>query len=268
MKRRIEQLLNGIFEYEAPRLVVSQEEIRAVLRKGRTFRGEFRVESADKRKVKGFIYADSPRMAYEPSDFNGISEKIVYESDITGMEEGDVLEGAFTVCSDLGEYRIPYHIEIARSMVKTSAEVIDSLEDFQKLAREDFQKAYPVFVSEGFRNMLERQKPEWIPLYEGLRTQASGYADMEEFLVGIHAKDVVNLTLEKPDAYFEGLGQTQKESAVLSKDGWGFQKLDICTDAEFLEVERPVVTTDEFIGSTYRLDYLIYQIQGKPTGKR
>ena len=53
MKRRIEQLLNGIFEYEAPRLVVSQEEIRAVLRKGRTFRGEFRVESADKRKVKG-----------------------------------------------------------------------------------------------------------------------------------------------------------------------------------------------------------------------
>ena len=69
MKRRIEQLLNGIFEYEAPRLVVSQEEIRAVLRKGRTFRGEFRVESADKRKVKGFIYADSPRMAYEPSDF-------------------------------------------------------------------------------------------------------------------------------------------------------------------------------------------------------
>ncbi len=270
MKRRIEQLLNGIFEYEAPRLVASQEEIRAVLRKGRTFRGEFRVESADKRKVKGFIYADSPRMAYEPSDFNGISEKIVYEPDITGMEEGDVLEGAFTVCSDLGEYRIPYHIEIARSMVKTSAEVIDSLEDFQKLAREDFQKAYPVFVSEGFRNMLERQKPEWIPLYEGLRTQASGYADMEEFLVGIHAKDVVNLTLEKPDAYFEGLGQTQKESAVLSKDGWGFQKLDICTDAEFLEVERPVVTTDEFIGSTYRLDYLIYPDrlhEGKNYGK-
>ena len=44
--------------------------------------------------------------------FSAISEKVIYEIDTTGMEKGDVLEGKLTVASSLGEYAIPYRIEI------------------------------------------------------------------------------------------------------------------------------------------------------------
>lgn len=257
MKKRIEQLLNGVFEYEAPEMLISEKKIEAVIRKGAVFRGGFSIESGEQRRMKGFIYSSSPRMAYEPSDFDGISEKVVYELDTAGMDEGDVLDGAFTICSELGEHHIPYHIEIARNVVKTSTEVIGSLEDFEKLAREDFQKAYPIFVSQGFRKMLAEKAPQWLPMYEGLTVQASGYSGMEEFLVGIHAKKELSLSLEKKEARFENVSQPQQECVAITKDGWGFQKLAICTDADFLCAEHAAVTTEEFIGSSYRLNYLM-----------
>lgn len=236
---------------------VSAEKIHAVIRKGAAFRGGFAIENKEQRRMKGFIYSSSPRMAYEPSAFDGISEKVIYEMDTTGMEEGDVLDGAFTICSELGEYRIPFHVEIARNVMKTSTAVLNSLEEFEALAREDFQKAYPVFLSEGFRGMLTEQAPQWLTMYEGLALRTSGCAGMEEFLVGIHAKERVSVSLEKSNAFFEEISQPQQESVVLTRDGWGFQKYEISTDAEFLHVEYPSVTTDEFIGSSYHLNYLL-----------
>lgn len=257
MRKRIEQLLNGEFEYEAPKMNLSAERIHAVIRKGAAFRGSFSIENGEQRRMKGFIYSSSPRMAYEPSAFDGVSEKVVYELDAAGMEEGDVLDGDFTICSELGEYRIPYHIEIARNVMRTSTEVLNSLEEFEALAREDFQKAYPVFLSEGFRRMLKEQAPQWMTMYEGLARRAEGYTGMEEFLVGIHAKEQVSISLEKKHACIEEISQPQQESVVLTKNNWGFQKYEISTDADFLQTEYPSVTTDEFIGSTYRLNYLL-----------
>ena len=81
LKKRIEQLRNGIFEYEAPKMLVSEEKIEAVIQKGAVFRGSFTIESENQKRMKGFLYSSSPRMAYEPSDFHGISERVVYELD-------------------------------------------------------------------------------------------------------------------------------------------------------------------------------------------
>ena len=257
MKKRIEQLLNEEFEYEPSPMRISQARIHAVLRKGAAFRGEFTVESEDQKKMKGFIYSSSPRMGYEPSDFDGIREKIIYELDSTGMNEGDVLEGAFTICSNRGEYQVPYHIEIAKSVVKTSTEVIDSLDDFIKIAKEDFQKAYSIFLSDGFLKILSGQAPRWMPLYEGLQMKPSGCQDMEEFLIGIHSKERVKFSLGESKVCLDSSDQVQQESLTILKDSWGFQKLDISSDADFIQPERQSVTTDDFIGSSCCLNYLI-----------
>ncbi len=98
-------------------------------------------------------------MAYEPSDFHGISERVVYELDASGMEEGDVLDGKFTICSELGEYQVPYHIEIARNLVKTSTEVIGSLADFEKLARKIFRKHMQSLRQGSFERCLPGRRP-------------------------------------------------------------------------------------------------------------
>ena len=257
MKRRIEQLLNGIFEYEAPEMLIFESGIHAVVRKGDNYRGSFTVESSAQRKMKGFIYSTSPRVGYEPTNFAAITEKVVYEVDTNGMDEGEVLAGEFTICSDLGEYKIPYRIEIAQSVIKTSTDVIENLDAFIQLAQQDFQKAYLLFLSSGFKKMLAQEAHQWISLYEGLMVPGVSYSSLEEFLIGIQAKKAIHISLEKESAAFGKIYQPQKESVTITKDTWGFLRFTISTDAEFLSIQRPVVTTDEFIGSSYNLEYLI-----------
>ena len=257
LKRRIEQLLNGIFEYETPKLQISEDKIEAKVREGKQVRGSFSLENPAQKKVKGFLYAESPRVAFEPAAFSAISEKVIYEIDTTGMEKGDVLEGKLTVASSLGEYAIPYRIEIEAPEVKELEKPCESLEDFVTLAQKDFQKAYVFFASGSFGEFLKEKAPKLRLLYEGFQNEAMSYRSMEEFLVSAGLKEPVVIQADKTEASYDTMPQTIRESLTLTKSTWGFFKLEVTSDASFLKVEKPVVTTDEFIGSTYTLNYLI-----------
>lgn len=257
MKRRIEQLLNGIFEYKAPTMNISVDEIRVLVKKGESYRGSFEIGNPEEKKMKGFIYSSSARVAYEPSDFFGNNEKIVYEIDTTGMEEGEVLEGAFTICSNLGEYRIPFRLEIEYSKEQELAVAYKSLDEFTALAKEDFQKAYVLFISSEFYHMLPKWTPSFASLYEGIRGQNFSYRSLEEFLVGCGKKKPVKLHMSELSRSFPVMTQSTKEVLTLTKDSWGFLRLDIQADTDFITIDHETVTTDEFVGSTYSLEYVI-----------
>lgn len=257
MKRRIEQLLNGIFEYEPPRMQISTERIELKVRRGDRYRGSFELESTTRKKIKGFLYSSGTRMAYGPSGFSGLQEKITYEFDSAGLEEGDVTEGVFTICSNVGEYRIPYKVTVYGSSSKEAGMGLLSLDELGRMAKEDFQKAYLAFLSPGFSKMLREKAGKFLPLYEGLTGTSPSYRSLEEFLIATGQKEPVKIVLERASQELYGISQSVKESVTLTKNTWGFLKLDITADAPFLKIERPVVTADEFIGSTYSLDYLI-----------
>ncbi|MDO5425881.1 MAG: DUF5717 family protein [Eubacteriales bacterium] len=257
LKRRIDQLLNEKFEYETPPMRIDQKTLHGQVRKGESFRGSFTIENPVQKKMKGFLYASSPRVGFDPPAFSGISERILYEVDTTGMEEGEVLEGAFTICSSIGEYQLPYRIEMEKQVVRTSTEVIESMEAFTALAKRDFQKAYVLFLSADFARMLEKDSPQYLTLYEGILAQAVSYRSLEEFLAGAGQKEAVRIQADKQAASFGSVTQPIQEKIILTKNTWGFFRLDISSDAPFLWIERPIVTSDEFIGSTYTLNYLI-----------
>lgn len=258
LKRRVEQLLNEKFEYEVPLLSLSESEIHLVLRKGETFRGSFQIENTAQKKVKGFLYSSSARVAYEPERFSAIRERISYDIDTRGMEEGDAVDGFFTICTNIGEYRLPYHIEIEVPKVRTSTEVIESIDALNILAAKDFQKAYLLFISPLMRQMIETKYPEYVTLYDGILAVSPSYRSLEEFLIGAGMKKPVSVKLGTETAAYGKVQETMRETVTLTKNNWGFLRLDISSDAPFLTVERPIVTTDEFIGSTYPLHYLIH----------
>lgn len=270
MKRRIEQLLNGIYEYEAPEMLLPREKINLVLKKGERFRGSFMLSNSAEKKMKGFIYSTSARVAYEPTDFLGVETKVIYEVDTKGMQEGDELEGEFTICSNIGEYKIPYRVEIEKAVVRTSTSEIRDMEDFTKLASADFQKAYVLFLSPEFEKMLKNSAPDYLTLYEGIINQPRSYSCMEEFLIGCGKKTPVRLSMEKSRAVFEGISADFQEKIELTRDGWGFLRLEVQSDTDFITVEHPIVTTDEFIGSTCGISYIIHEDKlhgGKNYGK-
>lgn len=257
MKRRIEQLLNGIFEYESPKLSVCPERIDASVRRGESVKGSISVENPDQKKVKGFLYAESPRVGFEPAAFSAIKERVVYEIDTTGLSEGETLEGSFTVSSGLGEVNIPYCVRVYGPEYAAEQGTFQSLEEFAAMAQKDFQKAYVFFASNDFKKFLAKAAPEHVLLYNGLIGRALSYQSLEEFLTETGFKEPISIQADPKEITYGVLTQTVQENIVLTKNTWGFLRLDAVSDATFLKIERPIVTTDEFIGSTYTLNYLI-----------
>ncbi len=115
MKRRIEQLLNGIFEYEPVPLLIRPEKIELRTKPDTAAHGTLYIESKDQKKIKGFLYTPDPRITCRSVEFQGAENEIHYQADCSGLPGGYVLAGEITVCSDHGEYSIPYRIEVQRN---------------------------------------------------------------------------------------------------------------------------------------------------------
>lgn len=94
-------------------------------------------------------------------------------------------------------------------------------------------------------------------LYAGLSVQPVTYQHLEEFLIGMEQKQPVSVSLKQSGGEFYEIRESMQESFEIHKNGWGHLRLDIEARGDFLEVERHVITDEEFIGSSYRVEYLI-----------
>ncbi len=257
LKKRIEQLLNGKFEYERQPLKLSQEKLELNAGPGEVLHGSFTVSHPQEKKVKGFLYSSNPRVTFDPLEFYGIENKIFYQVDTNGLRPGEESEGCFTLCTDLGEYALPYRIRIqSEKEIRENARA-SGTKELARMAREDFQAAYPVFVSPEFAQSLKKNEPGQYTLYEALKNQTFQYQSLEEFLVGCGEKEPVELALEQTEARYDGLTQSVRETLELTKSSWGFLSMEITSDSRFLRPEKKTVTTDEFTGSRYPLEYII-----------
>ena len=61
MKIRIEQLLNDKFEYDVPKLMFSEEEIRVTVPQGSRGQGTFYVGTQEDVKIRGFAVSSHRR---------------------------------------------------------------------------------------------------------------------------------------------------------------------------------------------------------------
>lgn len=257
MKRRIEQILNGIFEYEAPELILSSPAIQERVTEGYCARGTFSLENAEKRKMKGFIYSDNMRVLFEPAEFQGASAKIQYQMDTTGLEPASRIEGSFYICSDLGTASLPYTITVVSSQEQEQPVRALSLEELCTLAETEYERAWKLYQGSSFRERLKRENARAYQLCCGLDRADMGRETLDVFLTGCGCKENMVFTLEQKELEFPDLTQTIQEKVTLIKSGWGFKPLSVWADAPFIRIPRPEMTTDDFVGSQYQLEFLI-----------
>ena len=80
---------------------------------------------------------------------------------------------------------------------------------------------------------------------------------MEEFLVGIKQKECIFLTLQGEGMLFEDVKESTKGTIPIMKNTWGFMPIHIETEGRFLKVNRPDITTEDFVGHNYEVEYLV-----------
>ncbi|MCI5649363.1 MAG: DUF5717 family protein [Fusicatenibacter sp.] len=257
MKRRLEQLVNGRFEYEVPHLLLSAAEISLALVEGHNYRGELGIGAEDGRKIKGYVTTDHQRVILAKDRFSGTVSTIEYGVDITGLAAGDVVKGTITISSSIEERQIPVTVRVMEEQMSSSIGEVETLEEFTRLAGKNFREAFGLFTKPGFRKLLGGNNRQYLSLYKGMAQNPVTYQHLEEFLVSAGKKEPVELTLDKQKKQVYGIETSQKDTLYLYKNTWGYVRMEIEVVGDFLEVGKTVVTSEDFIGSVYGLEYII-----------
>ena len=179
MKRRMEQLLNGRFEYEVPKLTLSDTQINLTTNEGENVRGELYVAAEDNRRIKGMTMSSNRRVLLAKEKFSGTTVCIPYGLDVKGLSAGETVDAVITINSNLGEYQVPVHAEITDDGIQTSRGAVDNLEAFIKLAESDYREAFRLYTSESFLKVLQGEDPGYESLYRGMSRNPVTYQHME-----------------------------------------------------------------------------------------
>lgn len=259
MKKKIEQLLNGKFEYDQPPLLFSQEKISLTLKAGETRKGELYLGTDDNEKIRGYVTSSSRRVVPGLDKFSGTTVCLPYGIDCTGLGSGESVKGWLCFTTNIGEYKLPFDIQVEKEQIRSSVGEVKDLDTFREIARKDFREAYHIFTDKSFSMILRDKGHKEHALYAGMSQQPVTYQHLEEFFIGAGEKEKVTVSLKTPGARFYEVRESIQESFAVQRSGWGHLRLDIETRGNFLEVAKRVVTEEDFIGSSYQVDFVIHK---------
>ena len=134
---------------------------------------------------------------------------------------------------------------------------IQNLADFKRLAANDFSEARRMFRSRQFYDLLKYEDVRIRNLYDNMRKWSLDEQALEEFLVGIKQKEKIFLTLSTEEQAFSDMFESMRCRVDLTKNTWGYLPVQVVADGDFLQIRQQDITTEDFVGNTYHLDYTI-----------
>ena len=252
--------MNGEFEYEPPVLMFSQESVEVELPAGETAQRELYIGTEQNRKIRGYVTSSDRRLVPGLEIFSGTTIRLPFGIDAVGLLPGEVREEWLCFTTNVGEYKIPVTIRTGSGVLSTSEGEVRSLDDFAKIAEEDFREAYRMFTDPEFERLCEKQSDGRIrSLYAGLSAQPVTYQNLEEFLIAAGRKEKVTVRLQEYRREIFEITESTRESVLLTRSGWGHLRMDVVVEGGFIETEKRVITDEDFIGSSYNLAYVIRQ---------
>ncbi len=258
MKNRMEDLLSGQVDQHRPELIISPTELRLQIREGKQYKGSVSLSTADGSNIRGLVTTDCHRVLLADSSIAGDSCTVQFGVDTTGLKEGELVEGSIIISCNLAERKIPFRAEITGEMVAGAEGEIKTLEDFTRLCMKSFRDGFRLFTSPAFAGLLRGKNRPFLPLYKGLSHNPVTYQHLEEFLISTGRKEAVTFVLDKQTKEMHGLDTSQKDTLYLYKNNWGYLRVEVEAEGSFLSVEKKVITSEDFIGRVYGLEYIIH----------
>jgi len=257
----LNQLAQGIVEYEQPRLLSSTSRIEISLHKGEVGEGSFELKAPEGAEVSGLISVSGYRLSVDVTEFSGDCVTVNYKADSTGLDDGDVSKGEVTIISSSGETAIPWVINVRHSAVQSSAGPVRNLFHFVNLAQTNFSEAVELFYSDKFEGLLVNNDRQYLGMYRGFRSSERKPENVENFLTAVRKKTVMSFSISGSDfdqgrATFVCTEDTRKVLKLM-KSGWGLTDIDVTIDSDFVTMMKTHITEDDFVGNTCELDVFI-----------
>ncbi|MDR2888920.1 MAG: DUF5717 family protein, partial [Lachnospiraceae bacterium] len=304
MKDIIHRILEGEFHPDPGTLEFSNATIQLELKAGEDYEGFFEVYGPTGRFTEGYVYSNSLEMECLTDRFVGATAEIAFCFHTQTLEEGETVQGEFTIVSNHGEYGLSYIATIIPKEIPSSLGPIRNLFHFANLAKTNWEEAVNLFYSEDFARLISRHERHFYSLFRGLSggDSRSGLFDrtnsldisahhsmiarpyknrqtVEEFLQAIRKKQAIeylirgtgtktvgNLeVIEANDRAGEGCeviieagDRTAEYSLSIHRNGWGYTRLAIEIQGDFIGTDKEMIREEDFLGNFYRLPFYIY----------
>lgn len=262
MQKMINQILEGNFDYGNGSLDFSCAKIEITLRQGDSYEGSFRILAPEGQFTSGYCLSSDLRMECLTKEFIGCEEEIAFVFHGEMLEEDEVVKGNFQIISNQGEYYLPFLVTVERRMMDSSIGTIKNLFHFANLARSNWKEAVKLFYSAEFASIFQGSDAQYLESYRALSVIRGKEWNVEEFLIEINKKKRVEFLVEEPRILMDiptsvENFQLMEREIVITRNGWGYTRLFVECEGEFLLAQKEVLTDDDFLGNTCRLQVFV-----------
>lgn len=246
-QKRIEQILEGKFDYENGSLDFSCDKIELNIRKGELYEGSFHVHTRQGTFAGGSVFSSDWRMECLTEAFSGTDEEIRYRFHGTCLEEGDVVKGTFDFVSNQGEYYLPFLVSVVHELPESSVGTIRNLFHFANLAKGSWKEAVELYYTPGFRKVFSGSDGAYREDYRALSVREGSGQQVEEFLIQANKKQRIQFLAEQEQltVAMENSVLLKQELGIL-KNGWGYTELFVECRGGFVYTEKEKLTEDDF----------------------
>ena len=258
MKQKIEQLARGIFEYQLPEILLSEERLRIAAVAGEMYRGSFIVKNSKGSRMKGVLYSSSRLFVLSEDKFVGEEVTVNFSFSAEYMEPGEKLEGEISIITECGEAVLPFEVTVEPPACRSSIGDIRDMFQFTDLAKTNWAEAEQVFASESFVRLLRYHKGgKLLNLYQQLRLGNEIGCAMEEFLIAIRKKSSVTIQVDKEKLEYTAGEYSFLDKVMIQRSTWGYTELKISTDCDFLQPRHERISSDAFHGNVCEESFVI-----------
>ncbi len=260
MREVVDEILNGNYGSETGELRFSQSQIKLTVAPDEVATGSFVLTAPEGSAVKGSVFSTDYRCECQKTEFAGAEVEIPFTFYGRCLEDGEKAKGAFRVISNLGEYTIPF--EVTCKQAGAASGTITNLSEFAAFAQTNWSEALDLFYSKGFREVLTNEEPKLLRIWQGLAAYRGQEQNLEEFLITTGKKTPVTFMTEKPTLIFDarrGGGEYQllEQEMSVTRDGWGYVALNVECEGDFLELEKEILTEEDFLGNYARFPFYV-----------
>ena len=258
LNNTIEQYVKGNINLDLPEIILSETEILVSVEAGKSYSGTITITNDKKQQMKGVVFSSNRHIKIDEEQFIGESVTLNYTIEIKDYEALDTIEGSIAVISEFGEVEIPVKVTIVAASLQNENQAIKNLLQLTEIAKEDWAKAVAIFKAKEFEEViLSSESMRCREIYRNLLKGRSPSSALEEFLIAIHKKQPINLSLSKTSFTYEAIQDTISDKIIITKDLWGYTEIRVSTDVPFIELEHKILWTDNFVSNQYALQFQI-----------
>ena len=257
MREKINRLAEGNYEYEQSRVIVTPEVLDWNHVTKQVYQTSLVISNEKRHLMKGIVTTHAPEITIDPVNFRGVDSTIVVSVDMERVKPGENFESVLQIISDCGNEKVSLCIPKESVKAEAFGHQIEDLSQFVSLVQKDIEAGVKLFDTPAFRNGLLAKDAQKQAIYDGLRASAGRKNALDNFLVSIGKKKPVTIAVEQVYRQYDACREAFQDEISITKNTWGYEEFQICSDASFLRIENEHITTEEFVGDRFVCKYEI-----------